>query len=452
MGLSRIFDISRRSMAVYQNALDATAHNISNSSNPDYSRQQVKLSTEKAEFSGGFLWGTGVKYDSVERVRNSLTDAQIRTNNQKNSESSRRNELLGQVEQLFSEPSDSGLSSLMNGFFNSWQELSVTPNSMPLRYNVLRAAEKISDKTQSIYENLDLIKTDIMNEMKTKVDTLNNYLEQVQSLNAQIFSFKTSGGNANDLMDQRDQVIDQLSKMANITVSTDSNNSVTVSVGGVFAVDQANVTKFKISEDPGGLSLVSEKGETTALLTGGDLYALSDVYSHEIPGYQASIDKLCSTFVDQVNNVHKKGYSLENPPGTGIDFFEGYSAGVIKINSQISGNPLKIAASGDGTSGNSTIAVQIAELSGKALISGSTLNDFYSSLISEIGSKKSLAEQSTDSTDLVLQQLQTQKQSYSGVSVDEEMTNIIKYQKAYEASAKMIKVADDLLQTILNMV
>lgn len=444
--------MSRRSMATYQQALDATSHNISNSSNADYSRQQVKLSAENPEVMGGFVWGTGVKMDQVQRVRNTLIDSQIRSNNQKSAENSSKNVLLGQIEELFSEPSELGISSLMNDFFDSWHELSVTPNSLPLRYNVIRNAEKLSDKASSVYSNLDLIKSDIMNDMKTKVDNLNNNLKEIQSLNAQIFSFKTSGTNANDLMDQRDKIIDELSKSANINISYDNNNSAIISVGGVFAVDKSNITEFKMAEVNGSIQLVTKSGDTTAILNSGELYALSSTYSVEIPKYQQEINTFFSSFADKVNSFHSKGYSLGNPPQKGINFFENYSNGILKINQKIKDDPLNISISTDGTAGNGDISLQIAEISGQKILNGTTLNDYYSSLISDIGSKKLSAQQTSESTDLVLEQLQIQKSSYSGVSVDEEMTNVIKFQRSYEASAKMIKVADELLQTILGIV
>ena len=133
MGVSRIFDISVRSLAAYQRAMDVTAHNVANSSNPDYSRQQITFATAIPEKLQGFIWGSGVKIDNVLRVRDQLTDQQIRSNNQDYSNNNTRSTIQSQVEVLFSEPSDLGISTLMDTFFNSWSQLSVTPNSSALR-------------------------------------------------------------------------------------------------------------------------------------------------------------------------------------------------------------------------------------------------------------------------------------------------------------------------------
>jgi len=451
MSLSSIFDISTRSLGVYQQALEVASNNIANSGNADYSRQKANLTTETPEVSGGYVWGAGVKIADITRTRDTFIDNQIRSNNPKNSESSNRSVLMGQIEDAYSEPSDSGISSLMNNFFNSWQQLSVTPNSTALRQNVVSSAQSLSNQVSSVFSSLTQTRSDIMTDLKAKVGTLNNDLKQVQQLNAQIFQSTSAGQTPNDLLDQRDKVIDDLSNMGNITVSYDNNNSATVSIGGVFACDKENVNQFSVSDNNGQATLVS-KDNVSAVLNSGDLFADTDIYSNEIPNELASLDKTFSTFTAQVNAVHQSGTSIENPPSTNINFFDSYSSGVLKLNPAIVSDTNKIAVSSDGTSGNGDIAVNIADLSSKALINGQTLQDNYSSLISQIGTKKQFADQSLTATSLIQQQLANQKSSTSGVSVDEEMSNILMYQRSYEASAKMVNVANECLQTLIAMV
>jgi flagellar hook-associated protein 1 FlgK len=451
MSLGSIFDISTRSLGVYQSALEVASNNIANSANPDYSRQQVNLTTETPNVAGGFVWGAGIKIEDITRVRDSFTDNQIRSNNPQNSESSNRSELMGQIEDSFSEPSDSGISTLMNNFFNSWQQLAVTPNSTALRQNVLSSAESLSNQVSSVYSSLTQTRSDIMTDLKTKVGTLNDDLKQVQQLNAQIFQFTSAGQSPNDLLDQRDKVIDDLSKMGNITVSYDNNNSATISIGGVFACDKENANQFSVSDNNGQATIVS-KNNVSAVLNSGDLFADTDIYSNEIPNDLATLDQVFSTFTSQVNAVHQSGTNIENPPGTNINFFDSYNNGVLKINPAIVADTNKIAVSSDGTSGNGDIAARIADLSSQPLINGQTLQDTYSSLVSQIGTKKQSADQSVTATSLIQQQLATQKSSYSGVSVDEEMSNILMYQRSYEASAKLVQVANECLQTLLTTV
>lgn len=452
MGISRVFDIAQSSLSTYQGALDVTANNIANSSNPDYSRQRVNLSTTRAQQLGNLSWGTGIQMDSIQRVRDTLIDQQLRTNNQQYSAMDQKSTILNQVENLFSEPSDIGLSSLSAAFFNSWQELSVTPNSVTLRNNVIQAAQNMATKISSINDGLNAIKSDIISETSDKINSINSDLKQIQSLNEQIFQSKSSGVTPNELMDSRDKVIDDLSSLVNINVTYDSSNSAIISIGGVFVADKGSYVPLKSTVSNGELKITSEDGNSTPTLSGGQLSALTDLYNKTIPGYQTSLDSFVNNMVTAVNDQHTQGYTISNPSQTSIKFFDSYSNGVLSINNDILNDPNKIAISADGTSGNGDIALNIANLSSKKDSSGTALMDSYSNLVARIGNDSKSAADSSQAYQLSLNQLKQQRSSYSGVSVDEEMGNVIRFQRSYDASARLIKIADDMLQTLLNMV
>lgn len=451
MSISKIFDISSGSLDAYSKALDVTANNIANSSNPDYSRQTINLQTETPQQLAGMMWGSGVKITDINRVRNSLTDSQIRTNNQKFSYSDTSSTMLSQVQSLFSEPSDQGLSNLISNFFNSWQQLAVTPNSTALRQNVIYAANQMGDKAKNITDGLNSIKSDIVNQFSNDVSQINNYLSQIQGLNAQIFTSQSSGATPNDLMDQRDKLIDSLSKLVNINVTTDNNNSANISIGGILAADRSSFVQFSAAVENGALVLKGPDG-TSAALTGGSLYALSDVYTNKLPSYQSSLDQVMQQIVSSVNAAHSQGSTITDPPQTGINFFNGYQSGALTINKDILNDPAMIAVSADGTSGNGDLAVTIGNIADQKVLNGKTISDSYSELISKIGNDVSSAQNNATALQLVLNQLNQQKASYSGVSVDEEMTNVIKFQRSYDASAKLIKIADEMMQTLIGMV
>ncbi len=452
MGISNIFDIGTRSLTAYQGALDVTAQNISNSSNPDYSRQVAVLGDETPQQIGGFIWGNGVKLEDISRVRNALTDQQLRDNNSKYSSSNTSNVLLGQVQNLYDEPSDQGISGLTTAFFNSWQQLSVTPNSVSLRQNVVQAAQSLSDKILSVNNGMDSIQTSVKSQVNSDVTSINNDLQQIQSLNAQIFNLQSTGQSPNTLLDARDKVIDSLSNLVNINVNYDSQNVANISIGGVFAADKVTAVQFKTAMQGNKIVVTSQDGSTTLAINGGDLNASLDVYNNKIPSYQSSLDSFVNNLMQSVNSQHSTGYTLDNPPQTGLNFFQSYTSGNLKINDQIVNDPNKIAVSSDGTSGNGNIALNIAGLSTQKQANGSTLLDSYNTLISQVGTDVKGASDMANSYNLTIQQLQQQKASYSGVSVDEEMTNVIKYQQSYTASAKLISIADQMLQTLLNIV
>ncbi|MFA3783872.1 flagellar hook-associated protein FlgK [Melioribacteraceae bacterium 4301-Me] len=451
MGISRILDISKRSLLTYQNALDVTAHNIANASNPDYSRQRVILSATTPENNAGFYWGSGVTLSSINRMTNDLIVRQLDSYTSKLSYSDKQAELLGQIEQVFSEPSDQGLSALINQFFNSWQSLSVNPSSIPLRNDVLNSAKSLSLKIQDINSNLDLIKSSISSEFRDKVNQINSLLQDIKNLNIQISSVTNSGQSPNDLLDQRDKSINELSKLVDINVIYNNNNSAMISIGGILAVDSNFTVTFDTSLQNGKLNLITTDGKSP-IITNGELSALADLYNKNIAGYQNDIDTIANQIVSSVNSLHSTAYSIENPPQTGINFFDGYIDGKLEINPNILSDVRKIAVSSDGTSGNGDIAKTISELADKKLIDGFTLSEKFSTLVNKIGSDKQTMDNLSTSNKLVLDQLQNQKDSVSGVSVDEEMTNVLKFQRAYDASAKLIKIADDLFQTLLDMV
>lgn len=453
MGISKIFDLSARSLGVYQRALDVTSHNIANANNPDYSRQRVVFGSERPDQKADGEWGAGVKIEDVTRVRNRLTDIQIRTYNQKYSDADKRSTILGQVESLFSEPSDLGMSNLIAGFFNSWDSLAVNPGSEPLRSKVVQAAQKLTTKIQNVYEGLEQVKSDSLLDAQETVGKINNYVKDIQMLNKQIAESRIIGQSSNDLTDKRDKMIDELSKLANVNVNMDSSGSANISVGGIFAADQFSFSQFKAVVDNGRLSFTTEDGSSRMSLNGGELYAIQDIYSNRIPEYQQKIDDVANAIMENVNAVHSSGNTLAAPPdNTGIDFFESYAGGRLVINANILKDTNYIAASGTTDSNNGSIALKLGQMADSKVLNGKSIGDFYSSLISGLGSEKLLSDRAVESNSLVLDQLENQKASNSGVSIDEEMTNIIKFQRSYDASAKLVKIADEMLQTLINMV
>lgn len=451
MALSRLFDISRRSMATYQHSIDIASNNIANAGNKDYTRQRAIISTEKTQQYAGITWGSGVKLDDIERLRSSLTECQIISNNQRHSFNERSSVLLGQIEDIYSEPSEFGISNLMGQFFSSWSELSANPTSTALRGNVVYSAQNLSAKVEEINEGLKVIKTSISYEFDDKVREVNNMLKSIQSINRQISESKAVGNNANDLMDRRDVLVNDLSKLVNISVNYESDETANISIGGVFAVDKGSFTTFEATTTEGALTMTSEGGDKVKI-GNGEMGALVDTYSKKTPSYKEQLDSIITQLVTSVNDLHNTGMTIDDPPQPGLNFFEVYDGGKLKIKDEILNDYNKIAVSEDGTSGNGNIAIKIFEISEGNVLNGSTLIDTYSALISEVGSHKQNADRMEESGSIVLQQLKNQRDSLSAVSVDEEMLDVMKFQKAYEASAKLVRMADEMLETLIQMV
>ena len=452
MALTKIFDIASRSLAVYRRALEVTSHNIVNSANPNYTRQRIMFETETSNYTAGLVWGNGVKIADVLRMRDNLVDAHIIGTNQKYSDSNRQSQLVGDVEKIFSEPSDLGISNLMTTFFNGFNELAVSPNSVPLRTNIMNAANNLSAKVTSINQSLTSLKSDIKQEFQQKVNSVNSILKQIHQINYEQFSNAYNGAPVNDLLDQRDALVNELSNLVNINVVYDNTNSAVISIGGALAVDRMHSAEFVAEEVNGKLNIKVKDGTYPVVLTGGELNALSQVYSKKIPAYQEKLDAVINKLVEAVNGEHVNGYTISDPQETGLNFFEGYVNGELIINPEIVDDPNKIAISLDGTEGNGEIALRIAELTDAKLLDGNTLQESYSSMINGLGNEGMLQNNYTQANQMVLDELGQLRASQSGVSVDEEMTNVLKFQRSYEASAKLITIADEMLKTILSMV
>lgn len=464
MGIGRLLDISVRTMAAYQRAMDVTSQNISNAGNPDYSRQKTIFATEETQAGIGM----GVKIQDVIRIKNDLLDSQLRKYQSSLSDAEKRSELLQQIESVIAEPSDIGLSSYMTQFFNSWSQLASNPNSIQLRSQVIQNAQRLSERFSEIFEGFSSLQSVIQKEAVSKTNQMNEYLKEIAELNHRIYESEARGIKASELKDQRDAIIDKLSGLANITVNYNEFGAAIINVGGVQGADQNVYTEFEVSFVNNKMRIISKTDKNAiAILNGGELFTATDLYSNKIPEYRNKLEDLANVFVNKVNEFHMQGFTLTQNGNsyTGIPFFgtldtngnvvNAFVNGQIRINDDIVNNPKNIAISSVANNdGNGNIANLIASLSDLKLaeLDNQSILDSYSSLLNTFGVDKVVSDNRIESNSLVIQQLKNQKSSYSGVSIDEEMTNVIKYQRSYEAAAKLIKVVNDMMETIIQLV
>lgn len=464
MGIGRLLDISVRSMAAYQRAIDVTSQNISNAGNPEYSRQKTIFSTEETQAGIGL----GVKIQDVVRIKNDLLDSQVRKYQSSLSDAEKRSELLQQIESIIAEPSDSGLSAYMGEFFNAWSELAANPNSTQLRSQVVQKAERFSERFTEIFDGFANVQSVLQREAVIKTNQMNGYLKEIAELNHKIYESEARGIKASELKDKRDLLIDNISKLANVSVQMNEFGAAIVTVGGVQGADQNLHNEFEVAFVNNKMRIVAKNDKNAvALLNGGELFSVTDLYSNKIPDYKQSLENLATTFINKVNQYHMQGFTLtqNGVSSTGIPFFgnldvngnveNAFVNGVIKINQNIVDNPKNIAVSDQaGNDGNGSVANSIASLNDLKLpeLGDQSILEYYSGILNNFGTDKVVSDNKVESSGLVLQQLMNQKSSYSGVSIDEEMTNVIKYQRSYEASAKLIKVVNEMMETIIQLV
>lgn len=453
MAISRIFDISKRSLAVYQKAMDVAAHNVANAGNADYSRQRVGVTSDMPQSDRQFQWGSGIKLATLQRVQDDLISNQIFQNKQKYSNYNKQFESLSQVEVVFGEPTEFGLANYLNKFFDSFTSLSASPNSVEARKEVIFAAQNLSNKVKDIYGSISDVKTDLASTFTQKTKELNAKLNELKEVNLRIYEAGAQGISPNDLMDKRDRILKDLSEIAPIKTQIDENGVATVYVGGVFAVNMDSVTEFKAVKGSGDkLELRTVKGDIKAVLSGGEIAGITKTYNDELNDYIERLDTMMNAMVESVNSIHEKGYTIDSTPQTGIKFFDSYSRGKLQINSRIVNDTNKIAVSSDGSAGNAEYAVALADIKNQDIFGGLNIMQYYGNIVNDIGNAANSAKSLSESTDLVIQQLETQKDSITAVSIDEEMTNILKYQKSYNASAKLIQMANEVMDVLFSMV
>ncbi len=452
MALSSVFNIAQSSLFAHQQALAVSSLNLTNANNPNYSRQVVSFGTVRPSYRAPYTFGTGVAVQDVKRISNDITNHQIRTNNQSYYEADKRADVLQEVESLFSEPTEYGLSNQMTLFFGSWDELAVDPSSTTMRSEVISSAQRLTEKFNTIYTGIQKKRIDIKAEAENITDHVNTIIEQLHLVNKQIYDGSVVKNNVNDLLDTRDAMLDELSQYVDINVSIDKNNVASVAIGGAFAVDGSHFNQFSLEQDGDRIKLMVENSENEVRVNGGSLNAVTELYNEELPNQLAALDDLAISLMENVNAIHKQGYTITDPQETNIEFFTDYEYGKLVINEDIIDDPKYLAVSGDGKEGDSSIAIQMAKLKDKQVIEGKTLGESYSNFVTGVANKITGQKQKTESFGIVLRQLEQIKQEKSGVSTDEEMINVMKYQSSYEAASKLISVADELLQTLLSLV
>lgn len=453
-GLFGMLELGRRALLSQRNAMNVTSNNIANAATPGYSRQRASLvSTLPQQTAQGFFLGTGVTVDAVYRLRDNFIDVQYRQAQGSLGSAGLKHNVLQQIEAAFNEPSDAGLQATMAKFFNSFQELAGHPEEAGPRNNVIRQATALAQTFNRLNADLTRQQQNLAQDVSSRISRVNELTRSIADLNNQIGAARSAGSQPSEMLDRRDMMIDQLSQLVNISASQDSQGNMLISIGGMMVAGNGNTTPIQASMNGGALRITSAGGQDVQI-TGGELAGILDMHNTVIPSQLSQLDVMANALVTRFNAVHAAGYGIGNPPQTGVTFFEGNTAATIGISSQIQSNPNLIAASADGAPGNNQNALALFGISTEQLMDGNTatLSQYYGRIVSSLGSVVTTVAGTANGAEMVLAQLSAQRESVSGVSLDEEMTNLIRFQRSYEAAARVISTTDELFQTILNMV
>jgi len=510
-------ETSKRALLTQTTALTTLGHNIANASTEGYTRQRVNLSATRPlepiamsrSVSPGQI-GTGVQYDSITRVRESFLDLQYRRENQTLASWEVRSSTISSIEGILNEPSETGLSSVMNKFWDSWEVLNRDPTLLSARIDVLGSAVNFTDTLQHMGQSLVNVNADLDNNIASKVTEINVITQEIAQMNGYIRRTEALGDNANDYRDQRDLLIDKLSSLVDVQVTDMPNGDVTIVSAGVEVVNGDAFTEFTVAnagaatagklhgyvQSKDEVTIITNQlnamvntlvqGQITVTLPNGYVTNASLVANNAVTLEDGTVipagtpiaagSRIASAVevtVNGFNGLHALGYSQSDPATSGIPFFvtadgsNTFDIMNIRVNPAIQNDTNLIAASGKyevtaggnrTIKGNSDIAHAIANLRDAIFtypanltnLNSGTTDDYFRAVTSDLGTRASNAERSMNNQQQLVDSVNIRRQSVSGVSLDEEMADMIKFQHSYNAAARNMTVVDEMLDRIIN--
>jgi len=463
--------MAARSLQTQMTGVEVAGQNLANVNTPGYSRQRVEIQTSPDLATRIGQEGTGANAVAIQQVVSSLLNNQIQGQQSVNgywsaqqgalqSAQTGLNEFLdgaGSAESV-SSSSDSaagtGLSGQLNSFFRAFQSLATSPTSLTGRQTAINQARNLASTFNQISAQLARTQSSLNASVGGDVDSANGLLSNIAELNRQISSAEFSGGTANNLRDQREQALEKISQLTNITTSTGANGAVDVSIGGQSLVSGSQVLDTLQTYDAGNGNLLvrTAAGGANLTLTGGSIQGTIDARDGTLATLQGNLNTVASNLITQVNALYSGGYSLNG--ATGADFFSGTDASTIAVNPSLISDPSLVQASGDaGAPGDNSVALSIATLADKTQsgLNNENFSDYYAQSVAGLGNDLSAANTQVRNQTSVATMLFTQRSSISGVNVDEEMVHLMAFQRAYEASAQVVTTINALMGATLAM-
>ncbi|ERI09663.1 flagellar hook-associated protein FlgK [Aneurinibacillus aneurinilyticus] len=486
-------EIGKRALFANQGALNTIGHNIANANTEGYTRQRVNLQATSpypypaltnARQAGQM--GTGVVISSIERLRERFLDLQFRGEYKKFGYYEKKSDTLGKIESILNEPSDKGFQYTMDEFWTAWHTLASDPQNKSAREAIRQNGIAVADNFKYVYDSLNEMKNNLNKDIGVKADEINSYVKQITALNEQIADVVPHGYEPNDLYDQRDLLLDKLSKLIDIDVtpSKDGMGMVDVKLKAKANDDDGTaVTEIPLISGREGLEVkaVDKGGKLQVQFTqagsptktysdvefaSGDMAGLFESRDKIVEGYLDRINLLATTFAEKLNEVHQQGIDLNGDEG--VPFFVSKddppgnpkNAADMVVNPDIIKSVNKIAAGKnepDGTApgkGDNKNALAIFALKTDNTIQigteKSSFDGYTKGIITTLGLESREAQRMRDNTGSLLLEVENRRQSIYGVQPDEEIADMIRFQHAYNAAARSITVADEVLDKIIN--
>lgn len=465
-GLYSTLQLGQRAVQTQRQGIELAGHNIANVDNPAFARQRIDVSTGPTVVNPNGIQSSGVTTEQISSIRNEILDTSIQQENSLTSYLEKKNEILDQAQAklgptFLAQPGGlageevSGLLSHLDGLFGQFQELANAPTSRTHRVALLEQAETLVQDFHRVDRALTEIQAQLDGELANTVEEANDLLSNIAELNHSIEQAENrSGAPANDLRDRRTAKLEALSQLTHFQTTQSENGITSLHLDGQTILQGAEIRgQFQRALDPEGhpqAALVID--DASQPVTQGKLGALADVRTQTLVPLSQRLDTLASTLTAEINNIHSGGFDLNGD--TGESFFTGNSAATLAINATLRDNPDRIQASQDGdAAGGNEILRQMAALANQsqANLGERTLGEHMTESIGLFLNERADTTEQLESQTAVQELLERQRNAVSGVSLDEEMTNLVKFQNAFEASARLVSVIDEMLETVVNL-
>jgi flagellar hook-associated protein 1 FlgK len=447
-------DSLQQTLAAQQTALSITQRNVANANNENYTRQEV-IFADAAESNSCTV--------TIRSLRNRYIDCSIGRESQSLGEQQVTSGALQQIDALLNENSGQGLQKALSDFFNSFNALSAAPEDLTLRQEVLAKAASLTSEFHRVSGAIEQVQISQNDEVETTIDEINGITSQIAALNDRIGAAHASGSEEEfTLRDSRQQLVEQLSGLIDVSYYDTQSGGIVVTTrqGGLLVTDnQSHVLKRNTMPNTAFSGVQLDGVDITSKLQSGKLAGLIKVRDGQIASCLSALDDMAAAIISGVNTQHGAGRDFNG--ALGGDFFvpfvppvAGSNAGAAQAICVALSDGRKIAASSTTSPGDNANSKLLYGIKDQLLMSSSseTISQFYAGLIYQIGSDEKTAVDGVAIQKNILEQLKNQRASASGVNLNEEAANIIKYQSAYQANAKFASVLNSLSDVILNLV
>jgi len=471
LGLFGALNMASQSLDTQMAGVEVTGQNLANVNTPGYTRQTVDIQASPDISTSVGPEGTGAEVTSIQQISDALLNGQIQShqsvsgywNSQQTALQSAQTNLdeflngtgsSSSSSSSSTDTTDSGLAGQLSGLFNDFSGLAAAPTSSTARQAVVNQAQTLATTFNQVDSQLGNLNTSLNSSVTDDVSSANGLLSQIASLNSEINMAQSGGGTANELLDTRQQDLNNLSQLVDLQTSPGTGSAVDVSIGGQTLVSGGQTLDTLQTYDPGNgqLQVETATSQTPLTLTGGTIQGTIDARDGALTTLRSGLNTLAATLITQVNDTEQTGYTPTGAPG--VNIFTGTGAGDIAVNTLLVNNPglLPSSASASDPSDNS-VALQLAGLAtaSQSALNNQTFGGAYSQTEAGLGDALQTANDEVTNQTAVTTMLQTQQSDVSGVNVDQEMTALMSFQRAYEASAQLVTTLNTMMGDTLSM-